>query len=77
MTNIQNFTIPKSWRGRDGKKDYEDVMSGKYDKKPETKSFEKKPDINDFIHVPSINLYVAKEKTYFRKGQLGRAARAV
>ena len=37
------FKLPTSWRGKDGKKEYEDIMSGKY-KKPETqKSFEKKP----------------------------------
>ena len=61
------FKIPTSWRGRDGKKDYEDVMSGKYDKKSETKPFEKKPDTNDFVYVPSINLYVAKEKIHLNK----------
>ena len=34
MTNIQNFIISPSWRGRDViKKDYGDVMSRKYDKK--------------------------------------------
>src|SRR3989344_9024162 len=61
------FKLPTSWRGKDGKKEYEDIMSGKY-KKPETqKSFEKKPDTNDFIYVPSIKLYVAKEKTHFGK----------
>ena len=59
--------IPTSWRGRDGKKDYEDVISGKYDKKSETKPFEKKPDTNDFVYVPSINLYVAKEKIHLNK----------
>src|SRR3989344_9155995 len=61
------FKLPTSWRGKDGKKEYEDIMSGKY-KKPETqKSFEKKPDTNDFIYVPSINLYVAKERTHLGK----------
>ena len=65
MTNIQNFKLPTSWRGRDGKKDYEDVIGGKYDKKPETPIpvQTNKFDTNDFIYVPSINLYVAKEKT--------------
>ena len=62
------YKIPTSWMGRDGKADYERIMSGEYDKKEEPqKSFDKKPDTTDFIYVPSINLYVAKQRTHLNK----------
>ena len=61
------FTIPASWRGKDGKKEYENVMSWKYKPAPITPVQTKKPDTNDFIYVPPINLYVAKKRTCLGK----------
>ena len=67
MTNIQNFKLPTSWRGRDAKKDYEEVMNRKNEPAPIIPVQTNKFDTNDFIYVPSIKLYVAKEKTHFGK----------
>ena len=67
MTNIQNFKLPTSWRGRDAKKDYEDVMNRKNEPAPIIPVQTNKLDTNDFIYVPSIKLYVAKERTHLGK----------
>src|SRR3989344_521272 len=63
------FKLPTSWRGKDGKKEYEDIMSGKY-KKPETPittpvNFNADIIKSDYIQIPNQNFATAIAETDF------------